>query len=278
MGENINWQEVYQLAESWIREAGRIIKETIESPIHVETKSSPDDLVTDKDREIERFLTEKIREQFPDHHIVSEEGYGDRVNALSGVLWLIDPIDGTMNFVHQKRNFAVSIGVYENGVGRVGLILDVMTGDLYHVVKGQGAFFNEHRLPQLHAGELEKAVFGINATWINANRRVDPEILRPIVRKTRGTRSYGSAALEMAYVACGWLDAYFTMRLSPWDYGAGLILIEEVGGVFSHADGRPLDLLKGGSVLVGKPGVHKAIVVMIQAGLANGKYFREELE
>ena len=275
MTDQINWQRVREQAETWIREAGKMIKDTINSPINVETKSSPDDLVTNKDREVEQFLIKKIRDQYPDHHIVSEEGFGDEVKALSGVLWLLDPIDGTMNFVHQHRHFAISIGIYENGVGRVGLIYDVMADDLYHAVKGQGAFLNEHRMPKLNEGALETAVFGINATWINTNRRIDPEIMRPVVRKTRGTRSYGSAAIEIAYVASGLMDAYFTMRLKPWDYGAGLVLLEEVGGIVSHADGSPLELLAGGSVLVGKPGVHREIVEMIQEGLKSGKFLNE---
>jgi myo-inositol-1(or 4)-monophosphatase len=275
MTDPINWLSVRNQVEKWMREAGSMLKEAIKSPINVETKSSPDDLVTDKDRDVEQFLIGKIRKHFPDHHIISEEGFGDHVSAESGVLWLVDPIDGTMNFVHQHRHFAISIGIYENGIGQVGLIYDVMADDLYHVVKGNGAFLNEHRIPMLEEGYLDKAVFGINATWVNENRRIDPEIMRPIVRKTRGTRSYGSAAIEIAYVTCGLLDAYFTMRLSPWDYGAGLVLLNEVGGVATHVDGKPLDLLAGGSVLVGKPGVHREIVQLIQEGLKNGKYLNE---
>lgn len=275
MPDQLDWKQVRDRAENWVREAGAMLREAIKSPINVETKSSPDDLVTDKDRQIEQFLIGKIRDHYPDHQIVSEEGFGDRVSKESGVLWLLDPIDGTMNFVHQHRHFAISVGIYKDGIGEVGLIYDVMADDLYHVIKGQGAYLNDHHMPPLNEGQLNKAIFGINATWVNQNRRIDPDIMRPIVRKTRGTRSYGSAAIEIAYVACGLMDAYFTMRLNPWDYGAGLVLLNEVGGVVTHADGRPLDLLGGGSVLVGKPGVHREIVELIQEGLKNGKFLNE---
>jgi myo-inositol-1(or 4)-monophosphatase len=266
------WHKIHEDAEKWIREAGALLKKAIAGPLDVQTKASPDDLVTNMDKEIERFFIERIRATYPGHRIVSEEGYGDEVNADEGVIWLLDPIDGTMNFVHQKRHFAVSVGVYENGVGRVGLIYDVMADDLYHVVRGDGAYYNETRLEPLDEGRLDTAVLSINGTWLNRNRRIDPEIVRTIARRARGTRSYGSAAIELAYVAAGRLDAYLTMRLAPWDYGAGLILIEEVGGVISHVDGRPLNLLKGGSLLVGKKGVHREISQVIRQAIADGLY------
>ncbi len=106
----------------------------------IETKSNAADLVTNMDREIEQFLIGKIKETFPHHHILGEEGYGDEVTSSDGVVWLIDPIDGTMNFVHQKRNFAISIGIYENGIGKIGLIYDPVHDELYHALKGAGAF------------------------------------------------------------------------------------------------------------------------------------------
>lgn len=270
-----SWQAIHDQAEIWIREAGKLLKQALRGPLDIQTKSSPDDLVTNMDKKIEQFFVENIHQYFPDHHIVSEEGFGDDLKAEDGVIWLIDPIDGTMNFIHQKRHFSISIGVYENGIGRVALIYDVIADDLYHCVKGHGAYINDTRLEELGTGTLDSAIVSVNATWLAKNRRIDPEIVRPIVRQCRGTRSYGSAAIELAYVAGGALDVYITMRLSPWDYGAGLILVEEVGGIVTRMDGSPIDLLKQNSLLVGRKGVHEEIIKQIREGIASGKFIEQ---
>ena len=135
------------------------------------------------------------------------------VQTLDGVVWMLDPIDGTMNFIHQKRNFAISLGIYAEGVGMLGYIYDVMRDDFYHAAKDEGAYFNDERLPQLEITPLAEAVIGINASWVAPNRFVDNEKIIELIKKCRGTRSYGSAALELAYVSSGRLDAYMSMRL-----------------------------------------------------------------
>ncbi len=272
MSEQMNWNALRDQVKGWMLEAGETLKKALKSTLKVESKSSPDDLVTDMDRNIEQFFIEKIHEHYPTHKIVSEEGFGDDVSKAEGILWLIDPIDGTMNFVHQKRHFAISIGIYEHGIGRVGLILDVMNGDLYHCVKGSGAYQNEDRLAPLTSTRLEEAIVSINGTWLNQNRRIDPEIVRPIASRSRGTRSYGSAAIELAYIACGALDIYWSMRLAPWDIGAGLILVEEVGGVATQVTGDSIELLEQNSLLVGNPETHASIIDHIKKEMANGKF------
>ena len=270
--ENINWKELHDQTANWIREAGQRLRESLNQTIDVQFKSSHDDLVTNMDKQTEKFFIEKVHKHYPGHQIVSEEGFGDEVNSEQGVLWLIDPIDGTMNFVHQKRHFAISIGVYHNGVGKVAVIYDVMAYELFHAVSGEGAFLNDRKLDRLKPVKLEESILGTNSTWINKNRRIDPEIMRPIALKSRGTRSYGSAAIELAYVAAGLLDIYFTMRLSPWDYGAGLILLEEVGGTVTRVNGESVDLLNQNSIMAGNPSVHEAINEHIQEALKNGSY------
>jgi myo-inositol-1(or 4)-monophosphatase len=226
----------------------------------IDTKSSADDLVTNIDQETEQFFIERIRETYPEHQILGEEGFGDKLDKLDGTVWIIDPIDGTMNFVHQQRNFAISVAVYEDGVGKVGLIYDVVHDELYHAKLGEGAYLNDTKLPDLEEVTVDRAVIALNATWITENKRIDPTILAPLVKKVRGTRSYGSAALEMAYVATGRIDAYITLRLSPWDFAAGLILVNELGGKVTTLHGEPLDLLGQNSVFVSKPGLHEVIM------------------
>jgi myo-inositol-1(or 4)-monophosphatase len=255
-----NWKDIDQKAKQWVLEAGERIRNSFESSLSIQYKSNPNDLVTNMDKEIEQFLIGKIQETFPGHKILGEEGYGDEVTSLDGVIWIIDPIDGTMNFVHQQRNFAISVGIYGDGIGYIGLIYDVVHNELYHAFKGNGAYMNEHPLPKLERVKIEEAIISINPIWVTENKRIDHRLISPIVKKVRGARSYGSAALECAYVASGRLDAYLTMRLAPWDFAAGIILVEEVGGVMTTLNGEKLDLLSKNSFFVGEKHLHDHIL------------------
>lgn len=253
-------EEIYACATNWIKEAGNRIIQSFQSTLNIETKSNANDLVTNIDKETEQYFINKIKEKFPTHRVLGEEGIGDPLEDLSGVVWIIDPIDGTTNFVHLQRDFAISIGIYKDGVGIIGLIYDVVREELYHAIKGKGAYMNGAQLGKLKNVSVQEAIIGINATWVTKNRRIDPSILAALVTAARGTRSYGSAALEMANVAAGRLDAYITLRLSPWDFAAGLILIEEVGGKSSTLKGEPIKLLEQNTILISKPGLHEMII------------------
>lgn len=256
----INWNEIDRQAKLWVKQAGQRILRSFSDKLTVDYKSDPDDLVTDMDRNIERFFIDHIHEQFPKHRILGEEGYGDDISSSEGTVWIIDPIDGTMNFVHQQCNFAISVGVFHEGVGKIGLIYDVVGDELFHCVKGQGAYVNDRPLKKRSAVPVEKSIVGLNATWVTENHRIDPAILAPLVKKVRGTRSYGSAATELAYIAAGRLDAYISMRLAPWDFAAGSVLLEEVGAVITTVDGRPVDLLGQNSIFAGESALHRHIL------------------
>ncbi|WP_077622153.1 inositol monophosphatase family protein [Sediminibacillus massiliensis] len=253
-------KEVFQTAKEWILEAGKNIRETIDEPLKINTKSNANDLVTQMDQNTEKFFTQKIRSTYPDHYIVSEEGYGDDLESDKGTVWIIDPIDGTMNFVHQKRNFAISIGIYHDGIGEIGFIYDVMNDILYSAEKGEGAFKNGQKIPELkNELVLEESILVINSHWSCENKRVDEKGIQDLVRKVRGTRSYGSAALELAYVAEGVVDGYLTMKLAPWDFAAGMVIVNEVGGLTTKADGQPLDLLNVNTIFSGNKRIHETV-------------------
>ncbi|WP_071395479.1 inositol monophosphatase family protein [Bacillus tuaregi] len=254
-----NWSDVEANAKNWMNQAAQMIKNSFNKTLDIQTKSNRNDLVTEMDKSIEQFFIAKIRQHYPGHKIIGEEGFGDSPEILEGIIWMIDPIDGTMNFVHMQRNFAISIGIYENGVGMIGLIYDVVSDELYYAVKGKGAYMNDTRLNQLEQVKLSDSIIGINATWVIENNRIDSGILAPLVKKGRGTRSYGCAALEFAYVAAGRLDAYISLRLSPWDFAAGKILVEELGGVVTDLRGKPLNMLEQCSIFIAKPGLYDEI-------------------
>ncbi|MDM5328094.1 inositol monophosphatase family protein [Neobacillus sp. CF12] len=256
----MDWENIDLHAKQWVMEAGDKIRDSFQKTLNIQTKSNPNDLVTNIDKEIEQFFINKIRKNFPNHRILGEEGFGDEVSNLDGVVWIIDPIDGTMNFIHQQRNFAISLAVYENGKGKIGIIYDVAHGEVYHAITGKGAFMNDIQLPALSMRTVKESIIALNATWLMENRRIDHNLLIPLVREARGTRSYGTAALEMVFVATGRVDAYISMRLSPWDVAAGAIIIGELGGVITNLRGVRLDFLSSDSLLVARPGLHQTIL------------------
>jgi myo-inositol-1(or 4)-monophosphatase len=256
----MNWNEIDTYVKHWLEEAGNRITASFQNELDIETKSDRNDLVTNIDKETEQYFIGNIQSKFPGHHILGEEGYGETLESMEGIVWIIDPIDGTVNFVHQKRNFVISIGIYENGIGRLGYIYDVVQKELYSVEAGKGAFYNGTRLSPLKEPPLRDAIIGINATWLLSNKLLPVENLHDLVRDVRATRSYGSAALECIYVATGRTDAYLTMRLCPWDFAAGKIFIEELGGVVTDVWGNSLNMLEKSSVFACKPGLHKEIL------------------
>ncbi|PLS16537.1 inositol monophosphatase [Bacillus sp. M6-12] len=255
-----NWKEIDTYAKEWTKTAGKRLRESFKEKLNIQTKSNRNDLVTNMDKETEEFFIEKIKEKYPDHKILGEEGMGEGTKNLAGIVWIIDPIDGTMNFIHQQRNFAISIGVYEDGIGKIGLIYDVVHDELYHAAKGQGAYMNDVKLPALETVPVSDMILSLNATWVTENKRIDPAILAKLVKDIRGTRSYGSAAIELAYTAAGRIDGYISLRLAPWDVAGGAVLVEEVGGVVTDLRGKPLDLKNGSSVFACKPGLHEEVI------------------
>ncbi|WP_431799552.1 inositol monophosphatase family protein [Halobacillus andaensis] len=252
---------LFEKAKEFVYEAGQRIKDQIDQPRTIETKSNPNDLVTEMDQNTEKFFAESIRNEFPEHRLFGEEGFGDDIQDLKGIVWIVDPIDGTMNFVHQKRNFAISVGVYEDGVGEIGVIYDVMGGALYSAIRGEGAYKNDLPLRMPEKKRIEETILALNTSWlIPENPHINHAGVAELVKTIRSTRSYGSAALEFVYVAEGIIDGYLTMTLMPWDIAAGKIIVNEAGGLVTTADGRELDMLNKTTVLASHIDIHKEII------------------
>lgn len=253
-------KRIDEFAKEMIFEAAARIRIAFSYDLVVETKSNKNDLVTNIDRETELFFIEKIKAFDSTHRIMGEEGMGEKVESLDGIVWIIDPIDGTMNFVKQHRNFMITIGVYENGIGKLGYIYDVMRQDLFYAIAGEGAWYNNSPMRKLQSLKLEEAVIGVNASWVTPNRYINHEKMIELIRTVRGTRSYGSAAMEIAYVVSGKLDAYISMRLAPWDIGGGIIIAEEVGAIATNLKGESFDLLSQDTFIIANPFIHSLIL------------------
>ncbi|SDY77933.1 myo-inositol-1(or 4)-monophosphatase [Evansella caseinilytica] len=254
----INWDEIYETALDWTKEAREYILVKMKESFQISTKADQDDLVTDVDKGVENFFQEKLAAAFPDHRLMGEEGSAQAVKDLTGVVWILDPIDGTMNFVHQERFFAISLGIFQEGEGMIGIVYDVMGDELFTSRKGRGAFLNGAPLPRLIESPLNEAILSINAGWIINDRR-----LEELVRKARGIRTYGSAALEIAYVAAGRLDAYISHNLAPWDIAGGSVILKEVGGIMTNDKGSELTFLEKDTFLAAKPSIYQDVLSII---------------
>ncbi|MFC4353695.1 inositol monophosphatase family protein [Chryseomicrobium palamuruense] len=249
-----------QFAQKTIREAGERIKHSLNETIKVMEKSSSSDLVTNMDMEIEQFFVKEVNEAYPEHRILGEEGFGDSIQHLNGVVWIVDPIDGTTNFINQHRNFCITLGVYVDGMGMLGYIYQVMTGEMIAAVQGQGATINGQPIPKLPPVRFEDALIGVNASWVAPNRHIDHERVTKLIQRVRGTRSYGSAALEISYVVTGRLDAYFSMRLSAWDVAGGMVIAQEVGAICGTLHGKPFDLMKKQPFIIANASLYKELI------------------
>lgn len=257
----ITREALFNQVRAWTLQAGAIIRKRIHDPRTIDTKSNPKDLVTEMDREVEFFFANKIKRYYSEHLLLGEEGFGDKKIDKTKTIWILDPIDGTMNFVHQKQNFAISIGIYDQSIGEIGFIYDVMNNNLYSAMRDGGAFKNNRKLDLLDKNKrLEESIVCMNHYWMMENKWFDHRITQQLVRDVRGTRAYGSAALEFAYIAEGALDAYITMQLEPWDVAAGRIIVQEVGGITTNVMGEEVGMLDRSSILTCNPNLHEVLI------------------
>ncbi|MBZ8171806.1 inositol monophosphatase family protein [Staphylococcus cohnii] len=245
---------VYEFAKGLILEAGINVKKIMKQDIEIETKSNPNDLVTNVDKATEKYIFDNIKQTYPEHLVIGEEGHGHDLKDESGIVWVIDPIDGTLNFVHQKENFAISIGIFNDGKPYAGFVYDVINDKLYHAKAGEGAFENGNLLPAIQSSPLSTSIIGINPNWLTKPRL--GEVFKPIVDEARSARAYGSAALEIIHVATGKLGGYITPRLQPWDFAGGLIILQEVGGIGTDLMGNTLSIYEPSSIVMANPQLH----------------------
>lgn len=253
-------QPLVNIAVSAARKAGNLIMRNLDrvDQLQVACKSR-NDFVTEVDRNAEAAIIDIIRRAYPDHAILAEEGGGSDTSAGdSGVRWIIDPLDGTTNFLHQLPHFAVSIGIQVRGRLEHGVIYAPCTQDLYTTSRGDGAQLNNRRIRVSGSKDMDAALIGTGVPINNALLDDYLPMLRQVASKTAGVRRAGSAALDLAYVAAGRLDGFWEIGLKPWDIAAGLILVQEAGGIVSELYGAA-EPLESGNVLAATPKLHEAI-------------------
>lgn len=245
----------------WIAEAGRMLRESLAEEREVSEKSGALDLVTDMDRKIEQFLVSRIRESYPADQILGEEGTGDQVVDMHGRVWILDPIDGTMNFIKQQENFAIMVAVVEEGVGRFGFIYDVMRERLVWGGPETGVFYNGQLLPPLKNPELKDSLVAIN--WQMFGENVFN--VKDVAWNSCGVRIQSCAGMEFIQLLLG-KQAVYISKMAPWDFAAGKILCEARGLLCSTIRGEPLKWLEPVQAVFGEPRAYQAALKLMIDG------------
>jgi len=220
-------------------------------------KKGRNDFVSEADRNAEKAIISVIQKHHPDHAILAEES---GPQGESEYLWVIDPLDGTTNYLHGFPVFCVSVGVMHKGRLEHGAIYDPLRQELFTASRGQGAHLDGRRIRVSGRTTLERALLGTGFPFRDSNMALDPylNMLISAIRTTEGIRRAGSAALDLCYVACGRLDAYWETGLSIWDLAAGTLIVREAGGIVSGLDGSE-DFLNTGHILTGTPRIYAAL-------------------
>ncbi|MTJ06936.1 MULTISPECIES: inositol monophosphatase family protein [unclassified Anabaena] len=208
-------------------------------------KGRPGDLVTAADKASEQVILEILRRHFPQHSILAEES-GKLGNQDNEFLWAIDPLDGTTNYAHQYPCFAVSIGLFIQGMPKVGVIYDPFHNELFRAAAGLGATRNRRPIQVSETTELSKSLL-VSGFAYDRRETADNNYAEfcHLTHLTQGVRRGGSASLDLAYVACGRLDGYWERGIAPWDVAAGIILVQEAGGKVTAYDGSPIQIESG---------------------------------
>jgi len=238
-------------------EAAKKAGEYIESMLHrrdeltIENKDI-NDFVSEVDRNAEKMIIETLTASHPDDGILGEETGTQNLDSEN--IWIIDPLDGTTNFLHGFPQFAVSIALKHKDELTIGVVFNPASNELYHAEKGQGAFLNDKPIQVSERSTLETALIGTGFPFRDFTYEHNYiGMFRAMINKTAGLRRPGSAAMDLATVACGRFDGFWEMTLCQWDIAAGIVLVREAGGVCENFVGE--DCLESGNIIAGPRGV-----------------------
>ena len=237
------------------KKAGEYLRNHLSSDVEVGYKGRID-LVTNIDRGSQSLIVEEIERAFPEHSILAEEGF--RKDGGSPFMWIIDPLDGTVNYVHRIPFFCVSIAVFKSGEPYLGVCYNPISGDLFWAQAGKGAHLNDTRISVSTTAALIDSLVVTGFPYVHDEIGTVLSRFSRIVREAQAVRRFGSAALDLCFVAKGSFDAYWEVGLKPWDIAAGVVVLLEAGGMATSLDGSPFDLTRG-DLLASNSRVHDEI-------------------
>lgn len=253
--------------EALVRRSGDIILEHWRHPSHVRHKGRTD-LVTETDEAVEAFLVQELQQILPQAGILAEEGdsFGP---GTDGLCWIIDPVDGTTNFVHRLPHVGTSVALWDRGEPLLGVVNVPMLHECYRAYRGGGAFRNGVRLSVSGADQLTDSLVATGIPYdVREGLQHIMAQLAVILPQVQNLRRMGAASIDLAYVASGQLDAYFEKGLKPWDVAAGILLVTEAGGRISRSDGAPYNF--GDEILATNGHVHEAMLDLLRTAAQAG--------
>lgn len=262
-----------EITESMIeiaKKSGSLLKEGYKTHFQIYSKPGKHNLVTEYDYKSEKLIIDFLQKKYPEAGIMSEEKGGHFHDLKNEYIFIIDPLDGTVNFAHNIPEFAVSIGVLKNQKPYAGVVYHPLLDELFVAESGKGAFFNGMKINVSNTAHLNEAFL---ATGFPYNSETNPlkciDKLALIVRLGIPIRRLGSAALDMCYVACGRFDAFWETNLGPWDVLGGLVIIEEAHGKISHWTGKKFVLTETNNTILASNGkIDAEMIEILKEGLS----------
>lgn len=261
-----------KVAQKAAMAAGRAQMDHFGRTVAVHTKATALDLVTSVDEECDRLISQALLDAFPQDRILSEESVEEPESGLFDLArtWVVDPLDGTTNYAHGFPQFAVSIAYFgETGQVELGVIYDPFKKEMFYALRGRGAFLNDQEIHVSQTQHLDQSLLATGFPYDLAQcENNNLSHFQRILPKCHGVRRPGAAALDLAYLACGRLDGFWELRLSPWDIAAGVLIIEEAGGRVTDLSGNPLKLNQRRLDLIGSNanGLHQELQDLLSAG------------
>ncbi|MFV0254516.1 MAG: inositol monophosphatase family protein [Erysipelotrichaceae bacterium] len=244
-----------------IKKAGEIILGA--KTINLEEKTNYQNLVTEFDKKVQAYLVKELKSIYPEYGFLNEEDTNN--NELKEYNFIIDPIDGTTNFIHGLQFSAISIGIVQNQKVLAGLIYNPYNKELFTAELNHGAYLNNTPIT-ISNRSFKEANIGFGASPYNREYLSKTyQLVEKCMETCRETRRFGTAALDLAYVACGRFDGFFEFHLFPWDFAAGLLLIKEAGGIITDFKGNDVDLYHPTTILAGNHNIHPQILSYLKA-------------
>lgn len=262
----VDADELVALAADVAREAGALLLGGLDQVrTDVGTKSTGTDMVSEMDRAAEALIVEHLLGARPGDGFVGEEGTNRP--STSGVSWVVDPLDGTTNYLYGLTGFGVSIAAEHDGVVVAGVVLDVVRNELFAATRGGGATRDDVPISVSAASDLSSALVATGFAYASERRARQAAVLVDVLPRVRDIRRFGAAAVDLCSVACGRVDAYYEAGLAPWDLAAGGLVAAEAGAVLTDLTGGPV---RAGAVVAAAPGIASAFLeLLIEAGAAS---------
>lgn len=225
---------------------------------HTKAKGAAD-YVTEVDYAVQQFIRSRLEQEYPQMQFLSEEKTNEEIDR-QGLVWVLDPVDGTTNLIHDYHASVISLALMQGGSVILGMIYNPYTKELFSAKKGQGSYCNGKRIEVSHAASMEECLIAIGTSpYYKEMAEENFEVFKALFMDCQDIRRSGSAALDLAYVACGRLDGYFERNLKLWDYAAGMLLVREAGGCVQDYNGQETGIDMVGNIVAANPQIIKAL-------------------